>query len=67
MKGQYGWRQFVLYERRDFTDYFIVVPSGRWRLGFRASGRAKGLTAVEQSTLATTSDITVVGMSILTV
>ncbi|MFS7915469.1 hypothetical protein Hanom_Chr02g00165691 [Helianthus anomalus] len=30
-----------------FTDYSTAVPSGGWRSGFRASGRAKGLAAVE--------------------
>ncbi|MFS7986893.1 hypothetical protein Hanom_Chr11g01015601 [Helianthus anomalus] len=46
-KGEYGWRWFVLDERRGFTDYSTVVPSGEWRSGFRASGRAKGMAAVE--------------------
>ncbi|MFS8003820.1 hypothetical protein Hanom_Chr13g01218361 [Helianthus anomalus] len=47
VKGEYGWRWFVLDGRRGFTDYSIVVPSGGWRSGFRASGRAKGLATVE--------------------
>ncbi|MFS7910938.1 hypothetical protein Hanom_Chr02g00112081 [Helianthus anomalus] len=40
-------RLSVLNGRRGFTDYSIVVPSSGWRLGFRTSGRAKGLTAAE--------------------
>ncbi|MFS7949323.1 hypothetical protein Hanom_Chr06g00570191 [Helianthus anomalus] len=67
MKGGYGWRRFVLYGRRGFTDYSIVVTSGGWRSGFRASGRGKGLTMVEQSTLTTTSSITVIDTLFLTV
>ncbi|MFS7918335.1 hypothetical protein Hanom_Chr03g00199771 [Helianthus anomalus] len=47
VKGEYGWRRFVLDGRRGFTDYSNVVPSGGWRSGFCASGRAKGLAAVE--------------------
>ncbi|MFS8005388.1 hypothetical protein Hanom_Chr13g01236821 [Helianthus anomalus] len=47
VKGEYGWRRFVLDERRGFTDYSTVVPSGGWRSGFRASERAKGLATVE--------------------
>uniref|UniRef100_A0A251VRG7 Uncharacterized protein n=1 Tax=Helianthus annuus TaxID=4232 RepID=A0A251VRG7_HELAN len=47
VKGKYGWRRFVLDGRRGFTDYSTVVPSSGWRSGFRASGRAKGLAAVE--------------------
>ncbi|MFS7932770.1 hypothetical protein Hanom_Chr04g00371841 [Helianthus anomalus] len=30
VKSEYGWRRFNLDERRDFTDYSIVVPSGGW-------------------------------------
>ncbi|MFS7977643.1 hypothetical protein Hanom_Chr10g00906421 [Helianthus anomalus] len=45
--GGYRWRRFILDERRGFTDYSTVVLSGGWRPGFRASGRAKGLAAVE--------------------
>ncbi|MFS8030428.1 hypothetical protein Hanom_Chr17g01533891 [Helianthus anomalus] len=47
VNGEYGWRRFVLDGRRGFTDYSTVMPSDRWRSGFRASGRAKGLAAVE--------------------
>ncbi|MFS8031855.1 hypothetical protein Hanom_Chr17g01550831 [Helianthus anomalus] len=47
VKGEYGWRRFVLDRRRSFTDYSTVVHSGGWRSGFRASGRTKGLAAVE--------------------
>ncbi|KAJ0637566.1 hypothetical protein HanOQP8_Chr17g0675381 [Helianthus annuus] len=47
VKGEYGWRRFVLDGRRGFTDYSIVVSLDGWRSGFRASGRAKGLAAVE--------------------
>ncbi|MFS7979623.1 hypothetical protein Hanom_Chr10g00929881 [Helianthus anomalus] len=47
VKGRYVWRRFVLDRRRGFTDYSTVVPSDGWRSGFRASVRAKGLTAVE--------------------
>ncbi|MFS7940623.1 hypothetical protein Hanom_Chr05g00466621 [Helianthus anomalus] len=47
VKHEYGWRQFVLDRMRGFTDYSTVVPSGGWRSGFRVSGRAKGLAAVE--------------------
>ncbi|MFS8026561.1 hypothetical protein Hanom_Chr16g01488151 [Helianthus anomalus] len=47
VKGEYGWRQFVLDGRRGFTDYSIVMPPGGWMSGFRASGRAKGLAAVK--------------------
>ncbi|MFS7923681.1 hypothetical protein Hanom_Chr03g00263631 [Helianthus anomalus] len=47
VKGEYGWRPFVLDGRRGFTDYSIVVSLDGWRSGFRASGRAKGLAAVE--------------------
>ncbi|MFS7988158.1 hypothetical protein Hanom_Chr11g01031361 [Helianthus anomalus] len=47
MKGEYGWRRFVLDGRQGFTDYSTFVPSGGWRSGFRAYGRAKGLAAVE--------------------
>ncbi|MFS8006486.1 hypothetical protein Hanom_Chr14g01249711 [Helianthus anomalus] len=47
VKGEYGWRRFVLDGRQGFTDYSTVVPLGRWRLGFCTSGRAKGLAAVE--------------------
>ncbi|MFS7990883.1 hypothetical protein Hanom_Chr11g01064161 [Helianthus anomalus] len=42
VKGEYGWRWFVLDRSRVFIDYYTVVPSGGWRTGFRASGRAKG-------------------------
>ncbi|MFS7950018.1 hypothetical protein Hanom_Chr06g00578451 [Helianthus anomalus] len=47
VKGEYGWRRIALDGRRVFTDYSTVVPSGGCRLGFRASGRVKGLAAVE--------------------
>ncbi|MFS8023307.1 hypothetical protein Hanom_Chr16g01449931 [Helianthus anomalus] len=47
VKSECGWRRFVLDGMRGFTDYSIAVPLGRWRLGFRASERAKGLAAVE--------------------
>ncbi|MFS7963029.1 hypothetical protein Hanom_Chr08g00733371 [Helianthus anomalus] len=53
--------------RRDFTDYSTVVPSGRWRSGFRASGRAKGLATVEWSTLATTPGVAMIWTSFLVV
>ncbi|MFS7931686.1 hypothetical protein Hanom_Chr04g00358861 [Helianthus anomalus] len=53
VKGEYGCR-FILDERRDFTDYSTVMNSDRWRLGFRAPGRAKG------STLTAKPDVTVV-------
>ncbi|KAJ0502198.1 hypothetical protein HanHA300_Chr11g0410071 [Helianthus annuus] len=46
LKGEYEWRRFVLGGRRGFTNYSTVVPSGGWS-GFRASGRAKGLAAVD--------------------
>ncbi|MFS8003361.1 hypothetical protein Hanom_Chr13g01213101 [Helianthus anomalus] len=46
-EGEYGWRWFVLDWRRGFTDYSTVVHSGGWMLRFRASGRDKGLAAVE--------------------
>ncbi|MFS7946207.1 hypothetical protein Hanom_Chr06g00533291 [Helianthus anomalus] len=45
--GEYGWCRFVLDGSRGFTDYSTVVPSGGWRLGLRASVRAKGLAVVE--------------------
>ncbi|KAF5791816.1 hypothetical protein HanXRQr2_Chr09g0399121 [Helianthus annuus] len=47
VKGEYRWRRFVLDGRRDFTDYSTVVPSGRWRPGFRTSRMANGLATVE--------------------
>ncbi|MFS7954955.1 hypothetical protein Hanom_Chr07g00636761 [Helianthus anomalus] len=47
VKGEYGWCRFVFDGRRGFIDYSTVVSSGRWTSGFRASGRAKGLVAVE--------------------
>ncbi|MFS7984058.1 hypothetical protein Hanom_Chr11g00982041 [Helianthus anomalus] len=28
VKGEYGWRRFILDGRRGFTDYSTVVPSG---------------------------------------
>ncbi|MFS7962910.1 hypothetical protein Hanom_Chr08g00732021 [Helianthus anomalus] len=42
MKREYGWRRFVLDERRGFNEYSTVMPSGGWRSGFRAFGRVKG-------------------------
>ncbi|KAF5822430.1 hypothetical protein HanXRQr2_Chr01g0026401 [Helianthus annuus] len=47
VKGEYGWRRFVLDGRRGFTDYSTVMPSGGWMSGFRAYGRAKRLATVE--------------------
>ncbi|KAJ0579019.1 hypothetical protein HanIR_Chr05g0254311 [Helianthus annuus] len=47
VKSEYGWRRFDLDGRRGLTDYSTVVLSGGWRSGFRASGRDKGLTAIE--------------------
>ncbi|MFS7964646.1 hypothetical protein Hanom_Chr08g00752791 [Helianthus anomalus] len=47
VKGKYVWCQFVLDGRRGFTDYSTVVPLDGWMSGFRASGRVKGLAAVE--------------------
>ncbi|MFS7910437.1 hypothetical protein Hanom_Chr02g00106351 [Helianthus anomalus] len=47
VKTQFVFIIFVLDGRRGFTDYSIVVSLDGWRSGFRASGRAKGLAAVE--------------------
>ncbi|MFS7922180.1 hypothetical protein Hanom_Chr03g00245901 [Helianthus anomalus] len=46
VKSEYGWRRFVLDGRQCFTYYSTVMPSDGWRSDFRASGRAKELTAV---------------------
>ncbi|MFS7969043.1 hypothetical protein Hanom_Chr09g00804531 [Helianthus anomalus] len=67
MKDEYGWRRFVLDGMRGFIDYSTVVPSGGWRSGFRASRRAKGLAAIEKSTMATAPGVTVTGTSFLSV
>ncbi|MFS7902405.1 hypothetical protein Hanom_Chr01g00010911 [Helianthus anomalus] len=45
VKGEYGWRWFVLDGRRAFTGYSTVMPSNGWRSGFLPSGRAKWLAA----------------------
>ncbi|MFS8008314.1 hypothetical protein Hanom_Chr14g01271251 [Helianthus anomalus] len=65
--GEYGWCWFILDRMRGFTDFTSAVPSGGWMLGFHASGRAKGLAAVEESTLATTPGDKVISTSFLTV
>ncbi|MFS7973076.1 hypothetical protein Hanom_Chr09g00852341 [Helianthus anomalus] len=41
VKSEYGWRRFDLDERRGFTDYSTVMPSGGWRSGFRACGESQ--------------------------
>ncbi|MFS7914390.1 hypothetical protein Hanom_Chr02g00152791 [Helianthus anomalus] len=42
VKGEYGWRRFVMDGRRGFTNYSTVVPLGEWRSGFRVYERANG-------------------------
>ncbi|MFS7931029.1 hypothetical protein Hanom_Chr04g00351171 [Helianthus anomalus] len=47
VKGEYGWRRFVLDGRRAFTDYSTVIPFGRVEVGFSRIWESRGLMAVE--------------------
>ncbi|MFS7990535.1 hypothetical protein Hanom_Chr11g01059901 [Helianthus anomalus] len=44
VKGEYGWRWFVLDMSRCFIDYSIAVHSGGWRTGFSRIWESQGLS-----------------------
>ncbi|MFS7999975.1 hypothetical protein Hanom_Chr12g01172941 [Helianthus anomalus] len=67
VKSKYGWRWFDLDEKRGFTDYSTIVPSGRWRLGFRASEESQGAGGGRVVKLGTTSGVMVIHTSFLVV